>query len=145
MPRDLFAQNQEEGMTESPDAQTPKAGGPLEFTIHSSDTDQTTSQAPRRSKKAQGMATLRPYVQTLSIADLDSCERLENSCFPEEERCTREKVCISVFVQSIMSDATFSVVFVFVGGTVILLRMIFDFGCAPELRCIVYTSVAATT
>lgn len=50
---------------------------------------------------------LHPYVQTLSLADLDSCVALENAAFPEEERCSREKVrenllyiyfSISVFV-----------------------------------------------
>lgn len=35
---------------------------------------------------------LHPYVQTLSLADLDSCVALENAAFPEEERCSREKV-----------------------------------------------------
>lgn len=35
---------------------------------------------------------LHPYVQTLSLADLESCVALENAAFPEEERCSREKV-----------------------------------------------------
>lgn len=35
---------------------------------------------------------LHPYVQTLSLADLDSCVALENAAFSEEERCSREKV-----------------------------------------------------
>lgn len=35
---------------------------------------------------------LYPHVQTLSISDLDGCVALENACFSEEERCTREKV-----------------------------------------------------
>lgn len=36
---------------------------------------------------------LHPYVQTISLADLESCVALENAAFPEEERCSREKVC----------------------------------------------------
>lgn len=35
---------------------------------------------------------LHPYAQTLSLADLESCVALENAAFPEEERCSREKV-----------------------------------------------------
>ena len=38
------------------------------------------------------MNDLNPYVQTLSLADLESCVALENAAFPEEERCSREKV-----------------------------------------------------
>lgn len=35
---------------------------------------------------------LHPYVQTLSLADVDSCVALENAAVPENERCSREKV-----------------------------------------------------
>lgn len=35
---------------------------------------------------------LHPYVQTLTIADLESCIALENTAFPPEERCSPEKV-----------------------------------------------------
>ena len=35
---------------------------------------------------------IHPYVQTLSISNLESCVALENTVFPEEERCSREKV-----------------------------------------------------
>lgn len=35
---------------------------------------------------------LHPYVQTLSLSDLESCVALENAVFPEDERCSREKV-----------------------------------------------------
>ena len=38
-------------------------------------------------------ANLHPYVQALSIADLEGCLALEEACFPEEERGSREKVC----------------------------------------------------
>jgi hypothetical protein len=36
---------------------------------------------------------LHPFVQILSIADLDACIALENAARPEGERCSREKVC----------------------------------------------------
>ena len=36
---------------------------------------------------------LHPHVQTLSIDDLEACVALENAAFPENERCSREKVC----------------------------------------------------
>ncbi|SLM33709.1 GNAT domain [Lasallia pustulata] len=97
MPRDFFAASQDGAITESPDAQTPKAGattgsnGSNEFIIHRIDTDQPTPQLSSRPEKLERTAKLHPYVQTLSIADLDSCERLESSCFPEEERCTAAK------------------------------------------------------
>lgn len=41
---------------------------------------------------------LHPYVQTLSLADVDSCVALENAAFPEKERCSREKVGVRAFV-----------------------------------------------
>ena len=38
------------------------------------------------------VSDLHPYVQTLTIADLESCITLENMAFPPEERCSPEKV-----------------------------------------------------
>lgn len=43
-------------------------------------------------REIRTMNDLHPYVQTLSLADLDSCVALENAAFSEEERCSREKV-----------------------------------------------------
>ena len=37
--------------------------------------------------------TLHPYTSILSLADVDQCVQLEESAFPEHERCSREKVC----------------------------------------------------
>ena len=37
--------------------------------------------------------SLHPYTSILSLADVDQCVELENSAFPENERCSREKVC----------------------------------------------------
>jgi hypothetical protein len=36
--------------------------------------------------------SLHPYTSILSLADVDQCVELENSAFPENERCSREKV-----------------------------------------------------
>jgi hypothetical protein len=36
--------------------------------------------------------SLHPYTSILSLADVDQCVELENSAFPEHERCSREKV-----------------------------------------------------
>ena len=41
---------------------------------------------------------LHPHVQTLSISDLEACVALENAAFPENERCSREKVCGTIGV-----------------------------------------------
>lgn len=38
------------------------------------------------------VSDLHPYVQTLTIADLESCIELENTAFSPEERCSPEKV-----------------------------------------------------
>lgn len=135
MPRDLFAPNQEEGMTESPDAQTPKAGAPVEsnghneFTIHRIETDQTGGL--KSWKTAERRNVLHPYVQTLSIADVDSCEMLESVCFPEEERCTREKVCVSISAQYHVPEVNFSAVCAW-RGTVMFIKMIFRDSRAPR-------------
>ena len=40
----------------------------------------------------KNLIDLHPYVQTLTVADLESCVALENSAFPPEERCSAEKV-----------------------------------------------------
>lgn len=39
-----------------------------------------------------------PYTQSLSVSDVESCTRLEEECFPPNERCTREKVRTRVVV-----------------------------------------------
>ena len=62
------------------------------FTIHRDDR-QTSVQLLRHSRaKADERNELHPYVQTLSLSDLESCIALENAIFPEQERCSREKV-----------------------------------------------------
>lgn len=46
------------------------------------------SRVPARNSE---LAKLHPYVQLLSVSDLDDCEKVE-SVFPEAERCSRENV-----------------------------------------------------
>ena len=147
MPRDLVAESQEEAISESPDAQTPKAGTTTgsnasnEFTIHRIDTGQTTPPLSSRPEKLERRDKLHPYVQTLSIADLDSCERLESSCFPEEERCTREKVRISTSTQRTVLEATNSGLYAF-GGRQSCGRCLSICLCSPALLNIVYAFTA---
>jgi len=37
---------------------------------------------------------LHPYTQTLSVSDIESCNRLEEETFPPNERCSMEKVSL---------------------------------------------------
>ena len=80
MPRDFFSRQPADEvtpLTASPDAQTPRAGSFAE---------------QMRISKGNDENNLHPYIQTLGIADLESCIALENAAFPEQERCSREKV-----------------------------------------------------
>lgn len=43
-------------------------------------------------KRAGRRNDLHPYVTNLSLSDVESCVRLEEAAFPENERCSREKV-----------------------------------------------------
>ena len=43
---------------------------------------------------ATGWGSLHPYVQTLSLRDLDSCEVLEQAVFSEGEAADRNTVCV---------------------------------------------------
>ena len=106
MPRDLFS-SKEEALVASPESQTPKPDGNdtsvnatnqdgnNEFTIHRDDTRQPNANALRLRNgraKEKKMNDLHPYVQTLSISNVEDCVALENAVFPEHERCSREKV-----------------------------------------------------
>ena len=91
----------------SPESQTPRPEGAEgltaigddgynEFTIHGDESRQTSFQQLRTHRaNANGMNDLHPYVQTLSLSNLESCVALENAVFPEHERCSREKVGLS--------------------------------------------------
>ena len=47
------------------------------------------------SKEGGTMKKIHPLVQVLSLHDLESCVAVENAAFPENERCSREKVNVS--------------------------------------------------
>lgn len=91
----------------SPESQTPRLDasessstatgldGYNEFTIHRQEGSgkQTSAQQLRTNRaKINQRNDLHPYVQTLSLSNLESCVALENAVFPESERCSREKV-----------------------------------------------------
>lgn len=90
----------------SPESQTPRLDvsegqgstatgldGYNEFTIHRQEGKRTTAQQLRTNRaKVTERNDLHPYVQTLSLSNLDGCVALENAVFPKEERCSREKV-----------------------------------------------------
>ena len=101
MPRDLFS-SASPGMVASPESKTPKTDSEdenakrdddyNEFTIHR-DERQLSIQMLRDSRaKSDERNELHPYVQTLSLSNLESCVSLEDAIFPPEERCTKEKV-----------------------------------------------------
>ncbi|MCJ1468131.1 hypothetical protein MMC07_006759 [Pseudocyphellaria aurata] len=99
MPREMFAFQTDEDnsptLTRSPESQssmTSSLGASIERPVRK-DLQSLTGLAQLRSKGANISARndLHPYVQTLSLADVDSCVALENAAFPENERCSREK------------------------------------------------------
>ena len=65
------------------------------FTIISDDSDKDL-QMSNALRNSTGGENLHPYVQVLSISDLESCVALENAAFPESERCSREKVSLLI-------------------------------------------------
>lgn len=100
MPRNPFSFQPDDDnpltLTRSPESQaatTSSQGGFNEPSIDK-DAQSLTPAAQLRNKGANISARndLHPYVQTLSLADVDSCVALENAAFPENERCSREKV-----------------------------------------------------
>lgn len=106
MPRVLFSTApREEILVASPESATPKpelsdgtegtgaAHGQNDFTIHRDETEPANAHPLHdvRAKETQE-DNLHPYVQTLSISNLEDCVALEKAVFPENERCSREKV-----------------------------------------------------
>lgn len=54
----------------------------------------------RDMEKQDHLAEIKPYVQTLTISDVDSAVKLEDATFPPEERATREKVFVPLSLHS---------------------------------------------
>lgn len=106
MPRDFAPIHQDDEspltLTRSPESQgsTPTTTSSNESAMHKGTSLQTSFQLRNRGGGNKELNDLHPYVQTLTIADLESCVALENAAFPEQERCSREKVgsCVMVFV-----------------------------------------------
>ncbi|KAL8803689.1 MAG: hypothetical protein Q9182_003021 [Xanthomendoza sp. 2 TL-2023] len=95
MPRDLFRRTlkNEAPLTTSPESQTSSHN---EFTIHRGD-EGLAFDTSRDAKHTKALPNLHPYVQTLSLCDLESCVALENATFPESERCSKEKLSLGLF------------------------------------------------
>ncbi|KAI4252394.1 MAG: hypothetical protein L6R42_007983 [Xanthoria sp. 1 TBL-2021] len=96
MPRDLFGRDpkDEAQLTASPESQnsyTTSQDGHKGFSIDRG--DEGFGLGPSRNAKMdnKALSDLHPYVQILSLSDVDSCVALENATFPENERCSREK------------------------------------------------------
>lgn len=87
MPRDLGLEEKSVPLMESPnsteDTEHPEEG---RFVILRGDQDQAGSE------KSMTPFKLHPYTRPLTISDLESCVALEQAAFPENERCSREKV-----------------------------------------------------
>ncbi|KAI5257216.1 acyl-CoA N-acyltransferase [Aureobasidium subglaciale] len=70
----------------------------------------------RDMEKQDHLAGIKPYVQTLTISDVDSAVKLEDATFPPEERATKEKfeyrftkcggLCLGLFTSVDMSDSS---------------------------------------
>lgn len=96
MPRDLKTQAAAEGsheemapLTKSPDPADDQMPGGIE------DEDQLIDILSQSNQKRD---ELHPYIQTLNLSDIESCIRVEDETFPPQERCTREKVSLSVYL-----------------------------------------------
>ena len=108
MPRDLFPPSPSPPLSHSPEPQSSPQPGPSasqqdpapsrfsnalnSFMIYHDHHDEREMQLSTSLRTGTEKANLHPYVQALSIADLESCLALEEACFPEGERGSREKV-----------------------------------------------------
>ncbi|KAL8841841.1 MAG: hypothetical protein Q9205_005440 [Flavoplaca limonia] len=96
MPRALISRDfkDEAQLTASPEDQNSDANGQdgyHEFTIHRGDEGVGLGSSRNLRVDNKVLSDLHPYVQTLSVSNLDSCVALENASFPEKERCSKEK------------------------------------------------------
>ena len=98
-PNPIIKEMAELTLTQSPEAQTPGPSSPNGqgnhingFAIYSEDYRDPQPSNRMRNTTDSKKGNLHPYVQTLSVQDLESCVALENAAFPEQQRCSREKV-----------------------------------------------------
>ena len=93
MPRDLtderneYAQQQDNETSEDSSSERP---APLKVSASSV----LRSSSPR-TRNSEPDPTVKPYVQSLTKLDIESCLKLEEATFPSQERCTRDKVSFS--------------------------------------------------
>ena len=90
---------------------------------HSSDTpsmaaptespEQTTpSPSPPEEQHTSGTYDqVKPYVQSLTMLDVESCTKLEEATFPPQERCSKDKVSRCRVISLVRFCLSFSVVF----------------------------------
>lgn len=62
------------------------------------DVDVTSAQEERGQGKQEdeGPVGVKVYPKALNLSDVDACVVLEEAAFPENQRCSREKVCCSL-------------------------------------------------
>ncbi|KAK3680802.1 hypothetical protein LTR37_021044 [Vermiconidia calcicola] len=89
MPRDLEALTSEDTvqglpeLSKSPEEMVDRKG----LTEAEDERSMLNALSQRNEKRDE----LHPYTQSLTLSDIESCVRLEEATFPENERCTREK------------------------------------------------------
>jgi hypothetical protein len=67
---------------------------PRDLAVMRGGNDEPKDKISRDMDKQDHLAEIKPYVQTLTISDVDSAVKLEDAAFPPEERATREKVIV---------------------------------------------------
>lgn len=102
MPRDIpqlkgFSEQShwEESRESGPEAQQHQGKDDDEFvTLNHDDVGSYSDffRRPPMNDKTNQRDRLHPFVQTLSISNVEDCVRVEEGAFPEHERCSREKV-----------------------------------------------------
>jgi len=97
MPRDLQAGSSPalRALTEEPPLQgnrQVKEDGHPGNTSRKDDSEDQRDGLPENLRKAELRNDLHPYVRPLTLADLESCVKLEEAAFPEHERTSREKI-----------------------------------------------------
>lgn len=102
MPRDLQAEKDGilQGMPplqKSPEALEDPASIPLSSPSLSPSPSPTGERTGRTMGKDSLRDQVRPYVQSLTLGDVESCVMLESVTFPPQEQCTREKVSRQIF------------------------------------------------
>ncbi|KAL8709331.1 MAG: hypothetical protein Q9220_005924 [cf. Caloplaca sp. 1 TL-2023] len=86
----------------SNDSKAIDGNGYNEFTIHRGLEQHGFGNLRNAQAGVKNMEDLHPYVQTLSLANLESCVALENATFPTHERCSEEKVKMRLFYYRVL-------------------------------------------